>query len=310
MADNTTLPPTGTGTADIKVATDAVTYSGDAGQNVQLMRSVLVTGSEGSKTVVDPDMNSGNKSAATLRVVLATDQPALTNALLITGSGTAGTAASGVQTVQGIASMTPVQVSQATAGNLNCTEASAAAIKTAVEIIDNPVKVDDAGFTVASDSIMMAGNLAVAVGSDPDTADANDAVVGLANRHRVPFTIGGHPNTLTLKHTSITNAVTNDPIITISTGNKIVVTRLSITLDNASTVFPTVLIGFGTASTPTTTAVLYAHGGFPAGGGMTIGSGSGILGIGADDADLRVTTTGNATGNGLQIVVSYFLLPS
>lgn len=40
---------------------------------------------------------------------------------LVTGSGTAGTAASGVVTVQGIASMTPVQVSQATAASLNAT---------------------------------------------------------------------------------------------------------------------------------------------------------------------------------------------
>lgn len=39
----------------------------------------------------------------------------------VVGAGTAGTANAGVVTVQGIASMTPVQVSQATAGNLNAT---------------------------------------------------------------------------------------------------------------------------------------------------------------------------------------------
>lgn len=39
----------------------------------------------------------------------------------VTGSGTAGSAAAGVVSVQGIASMTPVQVSQATASNLNAT---------------------------------------------------------------------------------------------------------------------------------------------------------------------------------------------
>lgn len=39
----------------------------------------------------------------------------------VVGTGAAGTAATGVVTVQGIASMTPVQVSQATAGNLNAT---------------------------------------------------------------------------------------------------------------------------------------------------------------------------------------------
>lgn len=49
MADNVTLPGTGAG-----VATDSVTYSGDASQSVQLVRLVYVTGAEGSKTVVEP----------------------------------------------------------------------------------------------------------------------------------------------------------------------------------------------------------------------------------------------------------------
>lgn len=49
MADNIETKAAAT----IPVATDVVTYSGDTGQNVQLMRPVHVTGSEGSKTVVD-----------------------------------------------------------------------------------------------------------------------------------------------------------------------------------------------------------------------------------------------------------------
>jgi hypothetical protein len=44
-----------------------------------------------------------------------------TSPWIVAGGGTAGTAATGVATIQGIASMTPVQVSQATAGNLNAT---------------------------------------------------------------------------------------------------------------------------------------------------------------------------------------------
>src|SRR5208282_4068733 len=39
--------------------------------------------------------------------------------VIVSGPGTAGSAAAGVVTVQGVASMTPVQVSQATASNLN-----------------------------------------------------------------------------------------------------------------------------------------------------------------------------------------------
>lgn len=70
------------------------------------------------------DTNSGNKSASTLRVVLATDQPALTNKLLVTPDlpsgastaakqpalGTAGTPSADVITIQGVTSMTAVKV--------------------------------------------------------------------------------------------------------------------------------------------------------------------------------------------------------
>lgn len=71
-----------------------------------------------------PDTGSGNKSTGTLRVVLATDQPALTNKLLVTPDlpsgastaakqpalGTAGTASTDVISIQGIASMTKLLV--------------------------------------------------------------------------------------------------------------------------------------------------------------------------------------------------------
>jgi hypothetical protein len=181
---------------------------------------------------------------------------------------------------------------------------------TALQLIDDSVFADDAAFTVGTSKVTVAGAVAVAHGSNPDAADALDAVAPIANRHRIPFTIGGHPNVISLKHTTITTAVTDAAIITVSAGTKIVVTGITATLDNASTVFPTLLVGFAAATTPTTTGVILAHGGVPAGGGVNRGDGSGIIGIGADGEDLRVTTTGNATGNGLQIVVTYYLIES
>jgi hypothetical protein len=68
------------------------------------------------------DTNSGSKSAGTIRVVLATDQPALSNKLLVTPDlpsgastaakqpalGTAGTPSADVITIQGVTSMTPL----------------------------------------------------------------------------------------------------------------------------------------------------------------------------------------------------------
>jgi hypothetical protein len=212
-----------------------------------------------------------------------------------------------------------VTVTNATAANLKAevvgtgtlaTQESGAAL-TALQLIDDPVFADDAAFTVGTSKVTMAGAVAVAHGSAPDAADAGDAVARITNRHRVPFTIGGHPNIVTLKHTTITTAVTDAAIVdSISAGTKVVVTRCTVSLDNASTVFPTVLIGFGATNTPTTTGVIFAHGGFPAGGQATIGDGSGIIGVGADGEELRITTVGNATGNGLQVTCSYHLIES
>jgi|SRR6185436_5541374 len=181
---------------------------------------------------------------------------------------------------------------------------------TSLQLIDDAVFADEAAFTVASSKVHTIGLHSVVCGAAPDSAAVDAAVNPVATRTRVPFVIGGDPGVITVKHTTITTAVTDIAIVTVTTPNKIVVTRISVSLDNASTVFPTVLIGFGAANTPTTTGVLFAHGGFPAGGQATVGDGSGILGVGADAEDLRITTTGNATGNGLQVVITYFLVPS
>lgn len=69
----------------------------------------------GAKTGQFPTTLGQTTKAASLSVALASDQV-----------GSAGTAASNVLSVQGIASMTPVQVSQATAANLNATVAQGA----------------------------------------------------------------------------------------------------------------------------------------------------------------------------------------
>jgi hypothetical protein len=154
------------------------------------------------------------------------------------------------------------------------------------------------------------GAKAIAHGTNPTAVAAADRTDIYANRAGIPFVMGGHPNIVTVKHTTITTAVTDAAVITIGGGLKIVVTSFQITLDNASTVFPSVLLGFGTANTPTTTGVIGSHGGVPAGGGFGRGDGSGIIGIGADGEDLRITTVGNATGNGLQLVVTYYTIES
>lgn len=111
-------------------STDVITVQGIASMTKLLVtpdsvalpanQSVNVNQVAGTTT----DTNSGVKSAGTIRVVIATDQPALTNKLLTTPDlpsgastaakqpalGTAGTASTDVITIQGIASMTKLLV--------------------------------------------------------------------------------------------------------------------------------------------------------------------------------------------------------
>lgn len=170
---------------------------------------------------------------------------------------------------------------------------------------------DIAHGTADSGNPVKQGAVAIAHGTNPTAVAAAARTNVYANRAGIPFVMGGHPNVVTVKHTTITTAVTDAAIIaSISSGTKVVVTAITATLDNASTVFPTLLVGFGATNTPTTTGVILAHGGVPAGGGVSRGDGSGIIGIGGDGEELRVTTTGNATGNGLQIVVTYYTIES
>jgi len=163
--------------------------------------------------------------------------------------------------------------------------------------------------SVNSGNPLLVGNEAIAHGTNPTAVAAGDRTKAYANRAGVPFVIGGHPNIQTVR-LQFTAAQTDVAVITVSTGTKIVVTSFQVTLDNASTIFPSVRLGFGTANTPTTTQVIGAHGGLPAGGGFGRGDGSGIIGVGADNEDLRITTVGAATGNGVEVVVSYFTIES
>ena len=156
---------------------------------------------------------------------------------------------------------------------------------------------------------VLVGREAIAHGTNPTAVTAGQRTKAYANRAGIPFVMGGHPNIQTVR-LNITTAVTDTAVVTVATGLKIVVTSFMFTLDNASTVFPKVTLGFGTANTPTTTGVIGAHGGVPGGGGFGRGDGSGIIGVGADNEDLRVTTVGAATGNGLDLVVTYHTIES
>lgn len=152
------------------------------------------------------------------------------------------------------------------------------------------------------------GYKAIDHGAAPTAVSANQRTDAYANRHGVPFTIGGHPNIQCIRAT-YTTAPSNNAIVTQAAGGKIVVTRVSFAISKNMTTNPSVIIGFATATTPTTTGVVASHPGLDAGGGMTTGDGSGILGIGADDEDLRITT-GTLTTGTLDVVVTYYVVPA
>jgi hypothetical protein len=139
------------------------------------------------------------------------------------------------------------------------------------------------------------GHKAIAHGTNPTAVAAADRTDSYANRAGIPFVIGGHPNVVTVR-ANYTAAQTNAAVVTIATGLKIVVTRCSVTADNANSVDVQVRIGFATATTPTTT-------------GVVEGNGSGILGVGADDEDLRITSQ-VPTGGSIDVVVSYYTIES
>lgn len=152
------------------------------------------------------------------------------------------------------------------------------------------------------------GMRAIAHGSNPTAVAAADRTDWLANRHGVPWVIGGHPNIVTVR-ANYTAAQTDTAIVTVSAGTKIVVTRCSVTADNANTVDVAARVGFGTANTPTTTGVILSHPGIAKGSGVVEGSGAGILGVGADNEDLRITSEVPTTGS-IDVVVSYYTIES
>jgi hypothetical protein len=152
------------------------------------------------------------------------------------------------------------------------------------------------------------GFKALAHGANPAAVAVGDRTDGYANRHGIPWVIGGHPHVITHR-VNYTAAQTDAAIITVSSGTKIVVTQVMATADKANTVDVAVRIGFGASNTPTGAGVLAAHPGIEAGGGFVRGDGSGILGVGADGEDVRITSEVPTTGS-IDVTLSYYTIES
>jgi hypothetical protein len=163
--------------------------------------------------------------------------------------------------------------------------------------------------------VVATGGVAVAHGSNPTAVAAAAESDLLTNRHGIQFVLGGHPNVISRSHTiaDADGAQTDYALLTISTGSKIVVTQISAVCDAANTINTAVRIGFGTATLPAPalagTNGLLIDGVFGPGSGQQKGVGAGILAIGADNEDLRITC-GDPQGGNLYVQYSYFTIES
>lgn len=188
------------------------------------------------------------------------------------------------------------------------TDCPVTVIQTAASEFNSQVQGNVAHDAVDSGNPVKTGSKAIAFGTNPTAVAAADRTDNYANRAGVPFVLGGHPNIQTLR-VNYTTAQTDAAIITVGAGAKIVVTQIVVAADTGNSVNTTVRIGFAVAVTPTGAGVVVSHPGVAPGSGISRGSGSGIVGVGADGEDLRITSTVPTTGS-IDVNVSYFTIES
>jgi hypothetical protein len=325
-----------TGTQRVVLATDqpAVTVDG----------SGVTQPVSGTVTVTHPQLGAGTESGAQ-RVTLANDSTGLVSVddgggnLSIDMGGTVPSLATGVRDAgtQRVTVATDDVVPVSSASALDCsgatvtttpavvgggTEAAAqrvtiASDSTGVVTVDGTVTASNATGNIAHDAAdsgnpVKTGAKAIAHGTNPTEVVGADRTDLYANVAGVPFMIGGHPNTQTITARVIDSDGAQANTAIVSTTEVIVVTRVSITADVANTGGVACLVGFGasTIGTPGTgglAGMLADHQGIPAGGGMTVGDGSGIIGVGAVGDDIRYTCEDPA-GGGISISITYYTI--
>jgi hypothetical protein len=160
------------------------------------------------------------------------------------------------------------------------------------------------------------GGHALAHGTNPTAVAAGDLTRLYANRAGVPWVIGGHPNVIVRANriADADGAQTDAALIpVISAGTKIVITQLWTRADKNNSGNVAVKIGFGTANVPTPAlagvAGLLMDEDLGAGDGHQIGNGAGIVAIGGDGEDFRITCDDPA-GGALYVGYSYYTIES
>jgi hypothetical protein len=125
------------------------------------------------------------------------------------------------------------------------------------------------------------------------------------------YSIGGNIGVITRDNKVLASdgAQTDAALLSVSTGTRIVLTQISAVCDARNTVNAAVRVGFGTANVPAAslagTAGIVLDGIYAAGGGQQKGNGSGIIAVGADGEDLRLTCD-SPTSGAIYISYSYY----
>lgn len=157
---------------------------------------------------------------------------------------------------------------------------------------------------------------AVAHGANPTAVAAGQAARALGNRAGIQWVIGGHPNAISheAQIQDADGAQTNAALVTVSAGTKIVVTQAYAVCDEATTAGTQIVLGLAAATLPArahtgVAGIVLAGDGHAAGGGISRGDGSGVLAIGADGEDLRLTTE-DPVGGACSVGYTYYTIES
>jgi len=315
FTDDTSTHATGTskgiGIMAVATPTDANVDANDIGM-------VAMTLSRNLK--VDLAGSAANSTAGLLSVKVDQTTPGTTNAIALstlganavaTGNGASSTGVlrvaqvnDGTGVIATVSTVTSVtqnaDVRQATASNFNA------------QVVGNI-----AHDGVDSGNPILNGYRAISHGANPTAVASADRTYGYANIAGIPFVMGGHPNIVSGEYNT-TAAQTDDNILPAIAGGTIyVITSVSVMVSNACTVSPSVRIGFGAATLTASGAsgadavskIILSHPGIAPGSGIVKGTGSGIVGIGGDGEELRITCSVPTTGS-IFVQVDYYTIAS
>lgn len=151
------------------------------------------------------------------------------------------------------------------------------------------------------------GAVAVAFNGLPAVVAAGDRTNLYATISGIPFVLCGYPGPFSFEY-STTSAGTDVAMMSVGGTEKLIVTLIQATLDNAATVDVGFRVGYGATTTPATgNGILLTHPGMAPGESLSRGSGSGVIGAGALGEDIRITNEVPTTG-ALRILITGFTI--